>query len=115
RSTFVEVVDQTHTLSSVLIDIRGRVGYGCRPQAAPDGGPSSVHGENRLHKEPEAPQHAKQFAVAEGLASRGEAKAPGWLLEQRVRSERLKERGVLVVGNAVDHAVRPAGGSRGVD
>src|SRR2546421_9439793 len=90
-------------------------GYGCRPQSAPDGGPSPVHGENRLHDEPEAPQYAKQFAVAEGLASRGEARAPGWLLEQRVRSERLKERGLLIVGVAVDHAVRPAEGSRGVD
>src|SRR6266704_4626175 len=87
----------------------------CRPQAAPDRGPSAVHGENRLHKEPEAPQHAKQFAVAEGLASGGEARTPGWLLEQRVRGERVKERGLLVVAVAVDHAVRPAEGPRGVD
>src|SRR5713101_8516142 len=86
-----------------------------RPQAAPDRGPSPVHGENRLHNETEAPQHAKQFAVAEGLASRGEARAPGRLLEQRVRGERLKERGLLVVAVAVDHAVYPAEGSRGVD
>src|SRR2546423_9635036 len=88
---------------------------GCRPQAAPDRGPSPVYGENRLHNEPETPQHAKQFAVTEGLASRGEASAPGRLLEQRVRGERLKYRGLLVVAVAVDHAVRPAERSRGVD
>src|SRR2546421_2111964 len=90
-------------------------GYRCRPQATPDLGPSPVYGENRLHNEPEAPQHAKQFAVTEGLASRGEASAPGRLLEQRVRGERLKYRGLLVVAVAVDHAVRPAERSRGVD
>src|SRR6266566_5305463 len=88
---------------------------GCRPQAAPDVGSSPVHGENRLHNEPEAPQHAKQFVVTEGLASRGEANAFGRLLEQRVRGERLKERGLLIVAVAVDHAMCATEGSRGVD
>src|SRR5713101_4264609 len=80
-------------------------------QASPDGGPSSVHGENRLHNESEAPQHAKQFVVTEGLACGGEANAFGRLLEQRVRGERLKERGLLIVAVAVDHAMCPAEGS----
>src|SRR5437660_10970379 len=84
---------------------------GCRPQAAPDRDPSPVHGENRLHNETEAPQHAKQFAVAKGLASRCEANAFGRLLEQRVRGERLKKRGLLVVAVAVDHAMCPTQGS----
>jgi len=51
---------------------------------------SPCTGENRLHDESKAPQHAKQFAVTEGLASRGEAKAPGRLLEQRVAEENAK-------------------------
>src|SRR5579864_1883528 len=91
------------------------MGSGAVSRAAPDDGPSMVHGENRLHNEAEASQHAKQFAVTEGLASRGEARAPGRLLEQRVRGERLKQRCLLIVGVAVYYAVHPAEGSRGVD
>src|SRR5205823_3237209 len=56
----------------------------------------------------------EQFAVPEGLAAGREAGAAGWLLQQRIRRVRLQHTGLLVVGVAVDHAVRPAERAGGV-
>src|SRR6185369_8914892 len=75
---------------------------------------SFVHLDDGLHDEPEAAQHAEQFAVAEGLAPGRQPGPAGRLLEQRVGGVGLQQPGLLVVAVAVDDAVRAAERARRV-
>src|SRR5689334_13346035 len=76
---------------------------------------SAVHGDDRLEHEPEAPEYAEQFPMAERLAGRGQPGSPGRLLEQGIGGVCLEQTGLLVVAVAVDDAVRASERTGGVD
>jgi len=65
-----------------------------------------VDSEHGLLHEAEAAQRTEQLVVAESLAARREADAPGRLLQQRRGGEGLQHAGLLGVAIAVNDAVR---------
>src|SRR5580704_1307108 len=74
-----------------------------------------MRSDHWVHDESKALEDTEQFTMSEGLASRGEARFLRRRLQQGIGGMRLQKAGLLIVADAVDHAMHARQRARAVN